>query len=1345
MRRKPSHTLCTRCAEMFPRHGRYNVDGNSHSICRGNALKRERRPRSRAGRGADLDRRDFLVRFCQGAGASLVPRRLWGFASPGLGPAPSSGDAVGDDGYHLHPHYREQRPLDLALLKVHPGLDEFISEKYADQIAAILEAWSGELLRSPQGTEALARSVAENFSGASLRPAESRVVRSSAAIQIHQNQFATQLALNRDAFIRDVQSQFHIFSRILNAEFQVTAIDAKGVNSVSVSSSASTQVAKRIETRVRYEIVGTGADFHREQRVGEWKLTWALSPSGDFLVESWLVLGETQARSRSPIYQDITTAALGGNASYAEQMLHGTDYWRTILDGACGIDIYGHNGVSTADIDNDGFDDLYVCQPAGLPNRLYHNRGDGTFEDITEASGLGVLENTACALFADFNNNGRQDVIVVRTSGPLLFLNDGNGKFRPRTDAFQFANPPQGTFTGAAVADYDCDGWLDIYFCLYAYYQGTGQYKYPSPYHDAENGPPNFLLRNNRDGTFRDVTAESGMNENNTRYSFCCGWSDYNHDGWPDLYVVNDFGRKNLYRNNGDGTFLDVAPQAGVEDIGAGMSVCWFDGEKTGAQSFGNQDLFGSQDLYVANMWTAAGLRVSQQDIFKKDSAGDVRALYRKHAIGNSLFHSRGAEFENVTDASGAGIGRWSWSSDAIDFDHDGFPDLYITNGMVSGPTRSDDLNSFFWRQVVAKSPDDARASKEYELGWNAINELIRSDATWSGYERNIFYANNGDGTFSDVSAVVGLDFMEDGRSFALADFDHDGRLEMFLKNRNAPQLRLLKNVMSGLPDSISFRLRGTKSNRDAIGAAITIETDSGRQTRVLEAGSGFLSQHSKDVFFGLARAKGQVHASIRWPSGLVQELRDLPVNHRIWVEEGLAPSRMDSFKTPRTSPDALSARVGEDLKDLSKIETWLLAPVSAPDFLLPDPAGQTRALTEFRGKPVLLNLCSTESAGSTEDLKQLSKVETRWAGLGLQLIVVNIGSTDAPPDDAIVQDLHCPVLHGSEDFAAIYNILYRQLFDRHRDLSLPTSFLIDAKGDMIKIYQGPIDPARVEHDFQHAPRTDAERLARGLPFPGAAHTLEFGRNYLSYGTIFFQRGYLDQAATAFQQALRDDPASAEALYGIGSVYLNQNKNAAARDAFERAVKLQANYPDTLPDAWNNLGVIATREGRIDDSIQFFQQALKLNPHHLLTLDNLGNAYRSEKRWDEARKVLERALQVAPQDAEANYSLGMVFAQTGRNGKAYDFLQRSLQVRPDYPEALNNLGVLYLVTQRRDDAVASFQQCIRVAPRFDQAYLNLARVYALEGAADKAQSVLLDLLKQHPDHEQAKQMLNQLR
>jgi tetratricopeptide (TPR) repeat protein len=337
------------------------------------------------------------------------------------------------------------------------------------------------------------------------------------------------------------------------------------------------------------------------------------------------------------------------------------------------------------------------------------------------------------------------------------------------------------------------------------------------------------------------------------------------------------------------------------------------------------------------------------------------------------------------------------------------------------------------------------------------------------------------------------------------------------------------------------------------------------------------------------------------------------------------------------------------------------------------------------------------------------------------------------------------PIVAGSDDVAAVYNILFRYLFDRHRDLVLPTSFLIDAKGDIVKVYQGPMDASHVTHDFNNIPQTPADRLASALPFPGVTEVTEFGRNYLSYGSVFFQRGYFDQAAAAFQIALRDDPQSAEAVYGIGSVYLNQQNNGEARKCFERALTLRATFPDTLANAWNNLGLISGREGRTDEAVHNFQEALRLSPDHLIALNNLGSAYRQEKHWDDARTTYERALQLNPDDAEANYGIGMVFAQEDDTNRAYEFLQRALKARPAYPEALNNLGILYLRTQRRDQAVASFQESIRVAPDFDQAYLNLARVHAIEGDREQARSILEELLKRHPDQPAALNMMEQLK
>ena len=433
---------------------------------------------------ADSGRRNFLIRCCQGLSAALLPVS-WEklafrfFDEADAGPALSGGTQ-----FHLHPHYRSPTALDATLLKAKAGLDEFVTEKYADQIGAILADWSAGLRRSPRDLTAIESVLTKDFFGSWLRSEKSQPLRSGPLVEAEKHKFSSGICHTHD-FLQELRLCLEAFSQILTVEFQITTLEA--------TSPAATSDRPQVHTRVRFEFVGTGRNFHREQRVGFWELAWGADSAGAFHLRAWLASDEIRSRSSSSVFADITTQTLGGNTSYAEQLLHGTDYWRTVLDGASGIDIYGHNGVAVGDIDDDGFDDLYVCQPAGLPNRLYRNRGDGIFEDITEASGTGVLENTACALLVDIDNDGRQDLIVVRANGPLLFLNEGGGKFRQKPDAFQFATPPQGTFTGAAVADYDRDGWLDIYFCLYVYYQGADQYKYPSPYYDAQNGPPNFL------------------------------------------------------------------------------------------------------------------------------------------------------------------------------------------------------------------------------------------------------------------------------------------------------------------------------------------------------------------------------------------------------------------------------------------------------------------------------------------------------------------------------------------------------------------------------------------------------------------------------------------------------------------------------------------------------------------------------------------------------------------------------------------------------------------------------------------------------------------------------------
>jgi tetratricopeptide (TPR) repeat protein/peroxiredoxin len=1306
--------------------------------------------KSKARQPANLGRRDFLSRSCAWASASLLasPLRNFGFALPFRAqhlPPPQTLDD------RLIPHYRQPAPIDAVLRLVEPGLDDFITEKYAERIKTELEKWSGELTQSPAKFGAVENSLAQNLRAVSLIPSQRQPLRTLAGLEVFRNQFPNDMHLGPPQFIDEFRKFVGTFSNVLTAEFKVARISLTG----------NPDQPAGIQTRIRYDLVGSGAKFYRGERVGHWDLEWESDSAGAWRVSKWQAVEETESRASGPMFVDVTARAFGLTHSYQQQLIHGADHWRTILDGASRIDVYGNNGIAVGDMDGDGFDDVYVCQPSGLPNRLYRNRGNGTFEDVTERAGVDVLDSTACALFADVRNSGHQDLIVVCVDGPLLFLNDGSGKFQLKPDAFKFAQTPQGTFTGAALADYDGDGFLDIYFGLYSYYLGINQYQYPTPYYDAQNGPPNFLMHNLGDGTFADVTAASGMNVNNNRYTFTCGWVDFDRDGRPDLYVVNDFGRKNLFRNNGDGTFADVAREAGVEDVGAGMSVCWFD-----------YDNDGKQDLYVADMWSAAGGRVSTQKNFMKSAPEDVRALLRKHAEGNSLFRNEGAgRFTDQSAHARVQMGRWSWSSYAWDFDHDGYGDLYIANGMISGPDQRE-LSSFFWRQTVAETPvrlnpaERPVPSPKYELGWNAINELIRSDGTWAGYERNNFYANNRDGTFSEIAGTIGLDFIEDSRTFALADFDHDGRLEVFLKNRSGPQLRVLHNEMDDLGESIAFRLRGHKSNRDAIGAEVTLEAGELRQVKFIQAGAGFLSQHTKDLHFGLGKTKDAMRATVRWPSGLIQRFENLAPGNIILIDEGSAEFNSVQFSPFVTTvchpgPGGLIAIPGsapgcgslgivrkEPLKPvLAEGETWLLAPVAAPDFALQDIAGHERKLADFRGHPLLLNFWRTSSPESVQDLPLFEQRHARWAARGLGMVSINLNpAEDANEIRRLATGKHYsfPILLATEETAAVYNILYHYLFDRRRNLGIPTSFLVDAMGRIVKVYQGPVKPTSIEADFLHIPQTAAERGQKGLPFPGRLYGGEFRRNQFTYALVFMERGYADQALSSCQLVLEHEPENAEAHYLMGMIYLKKKMNGEARASFERTVHTPPSQPSTWPDAWNNLGMLAAQEGRSEEAIANLKEAIRLNPGYTVALENLGNVYRQQHRWADAQAMLERALETDPNDADVNYGLAMNFAQQGDTQNAEKYFDAAIRLRPDYPEALNNLGVLYLNTRRVDEGVKSFETCVRVAPDFDQAYINLAKVYAQRGERDRAADILRQVLQRHPDQALAKRMLEEL-
>ena len=1215
----------------------------------------------------------------------------------------------------LQPHYPQESPLAAVMRLVQPGLDGYITEKYAAEIEDQLRQWGRSLCSSPDVHAVLSGFIDPAIASSDFSVQHEKTLRSAFGVNVLKRTFAETMQHGSDAFLNHVAAWLRGTQRIETAEFEIYGIEQIAASPVGV------------RTQIRYDLVALRADGRREERVGSWDIEWR-SGSERWMAQRWLVREQTVSLMEQPAFVDVTARALGNTDSWKAQMLLGADYWRTVLDGAIGLDVYCNNGIAAGDFDGDGFDDLYVSQPAGLPNRLYRNRGDGTFEDVTTKAGVGVLDSTACALFVDFDNRGLQDLLVVCGTGPLLYVNRGDGTFALKHDAFRFARAAEGTFTHAAAADYDGDGRLDLYLCTYQYYLGLDQYHYPVPYYDARNGPPNCLFHNDGGHVFVETTEKAGLGVQNNRYSFACAWGQARDNGKPDLFIANDFGSSQLYRNTGDGAFTDVSEAAHVEEVGAGMSCCW--------QDFDND---GHQDVYVPSMWEAAGQRVAGQKQFHGEAPEKVRALYRRHARGNALYRNRGdGTFENVAQTAGVEMGRWSWSSDFWDFDHDGFPDLYVANGYISGPDRND-LASFFWRQVVAQSPDEVGTSTAYERAWNAINELIRSDRTWHGYARNVMFANNGDGTFAEISGPAGLDFPQDCRSFALADLDHDGRLEVVLKSRNAPQIRILRNAMPHVGDAISIRLRGTKGNRDAIGAAVTLECGSLRQKRFLQAGSGFLAQHAKELFFGLGATEGSARATVRWANGEEQHFESLPRNHRIEIEEGSGNFSAKPFAAPAHGWDSTAEyAIPEQLPTTS--ETWLIEPMKAPSFSLPDLHGSMRTLDSFRGKPVLLMFWSMQSPVSLQELQNLQRHAAKLASSGIALLGMNVDRGDDASKARDAGAVTFPVVFASDEVAGIYNLVYRHLFDRHRDVPLPTAFLLNGSGMILKVYQGRLNAAVVAEDAARIPATTEERMRRALPFAGNLVQDMFQRNAFSFGVAMVQHGYPEQAAESFRQVVATQPDDADAWYNLGTLSLRSNDPEQAKKYLETTVKLRPDYPE----AWNNLGMLAAQRGAMTDAVADFEQAIQLRPKYAVAMLNLGNVYRRQHDWDRAGKYLQQALALEPDDAEANFSLGMFYAQQQDQDRAEQYLRHAIELRPDYAEARNNLGVLFAREQKLTQAEREFTEAIRVSPRFDQSYLNLARLYAVQNDRPRAREVLARLLRLQPDNSAAKQALQML-
>ena len=443
-------------------------------------------------------------------------------------------------------------------------------------------------------------------------------------------------------------------------------------------------------TRNYVEIIGLKENGAIEQHA-TWETRWKVDSNESPLIEQLKLVDFEQVKSTvsgGPLFADCTTSLLSKNPCFEDQFQRGYGYWMLGVPYTRYqiTEMMGHPGIAIADVNGDQLEDLYVCQEQGLPNRLFLQQQDGTALEVSHEWGCDWLQASRSALFVDLDNDGDQDLLTNFLGGVVIASNEGN-KFTVRR-----VLPTGDDMVALAAADFDNDGDVDVYTTsYYADKQLSERQSAGLPasgnafvYHDANVGGKNRLLRNDINGedwSFIDITQPSGLDANNTRFSFAASWEDYDNDGDQDLYVANDYGRDNLYRND-SGTFKDIAADVGAEDAASGMSVSWSD-----------YDHDGRMDVYISNMWSAAGNRIAFQPEFKKNAPPEVKQRLQRFARGNTLLKNEtDSHFEDVSKQAGVEMGRWAWGSLFADINNDGWDDILIANGFITKDADSGDL-----------------------------------------------------------------------------------------------------------------------------------------------------------------------------------------------------------------------------------------------------------------------------------------------------------------------------------------------------------------------------------------------------------------------------------------------------------------------------------------------------------------------------------------------------------------------------------------------------------------------------------------------------------------------------